>query len=104
LNNLKVKALKKSFFITLAYVGSGTVAVMCLGLNGDSGAFIAGLITIILLLTIPVTCISFAFMYANPHAYGQVLLVQSIMFLLFWLILFSIIYKRLKSKVQQNPN
>jgi len=105
MNRMKFVALKKSFFITLAYVGIGTAALMGLGLNGDSGEFISGLLTIILFITIPVTCISFAIMYSNANAFGVVLLVQSIMFLLFWLILFLIIYKRIKKKsINKNSN
>jgi len=103
-NKIVSTAFKKSFFITLAYVGSGTVAVMCLGLSGNSGEIISGLMTIILLLTIPVTWISFAIMYSDAHAYSTVLVVQSIMFLLFWAVLFLIINKRLKKNLlKANP-
>ncbi|MEO6850036.1 MAG: hypothetical protein ABI203_11545 [Mucilaginibacter sp.] len=102
MNDFKIKAVKKSFFITLAYVGSGTVAVMCLGFWGNAGEFIERLMTIILFLTIPVTCISFAIMYSGGTAYGTLLLIQSIIFLLFWLILFLIIQKRAQKILKEN--
>jgi hypothetical protein len=91
-------ALKKSFFITLGYVGLGTTALLSMNLT-YGGEFVSDLTTIILFLTIPVTCIGFAIMYSEPHGYGVVLIVQSIVFLLFWLIVFLIINKRLKKKL-----
>ena len=92
-------AFKKSFFITLAYVGLGTVSVLSLGLDLPDNDLIDGLLTVILLLTIPVTCISFAVMYSSPD-YGLVLIIQSIVFLVFWLIAFSILYR--KNKINSN--
>jgi hypothetical protein len=53
-------------------------------------------LTIILLLTIPVTCVSFAFVYTEIHPFTAVLFVQSIVFLLFWLIVYSLVHKRQK--------
>jgi hypothetical protein len=101
MNTTTFTAIKKSFFISLAYVGSGTIALlmMCSGMN-DPGDFVDGLMTIILLLTIPVTCISFAFVYSEKHPVGAVLFIQSIMFLLFWLILFFIFDR--KNKLDTN--
>jgi hypothetical protein len=82
-------ALKKSFFVTLVYVGSGTVTllIMCAGL-GNRGEIIEGLLAIILLITIPVTCFSFAIIYSDQHPVGSVLMIQLIIFFLFWLIAF----------------
>ena len=59
-------ALKKSFFITLLYVGLGTISVLCLGSNQPSNEFINDILTIVLFVTIPVTCISFGIMYSSP--------------------------------------
>jgi hypothetical protein len=92
-------ALKKSFFITLLYVGLGTISVLCMGPNPPSSELVSGILTLILFVTIPVTCISFGIMYSSPN-YGAVLIVQSIIFLLFWLIVFSI----LNRKNNLNPN
>nr|MBB6229972.1 hypothetical protein [Mucilaginibacter sp. FT3.2] len=89
-------AIKKSFFITLIYVGLGTVSLLCLALKLPENDFINGLLTVILFLTIPVTCISFAIMYSSSN-YGAVLIVQSIIFLLFWLIAFLILNRKIKS-------
>jgi len=89
-------ALKKSFFISLLYVGLGTISVLCLGPNHSSNEFIDGVLTIILFATIPVTCISFGIMYTSPN-YGAVLIVQSVVFLLFWLIVFAILDRKNKT-------
>jgi hypothetical protein len=99
MGHVTIIALKKSFFITLIYVGLGTVSVLCLGISGQENEFINDLLTMILFVTIPVTCISFAIMYSSPD-YGTVLLVQSVIFLLFWFILFLILKKKIKQKLQ----
>lgn len=101
MDNVLTTALKRSFFITLIYVGSGTVSVLCLGLHSQHYEIIDDLLTIILFLTIPVTCISFAIMYSSPD-YGAVLLVQSVVFVLFWFILFLILKKMIKKKRQKD--
>ena len=92
-------ALKKSFIITLLYVGSGTISVLYMGSNNPLNEFIDDTLTILLFLTIPVTCISIAIMYSAPN-YGAVLIVQSIIFLLFWLAAFSILNR--KNKINSN--
>jgi len=99
MDNVTISALKKSFIVTLIYVGAGTVSVLCLDLHIQQYEIINDLLTFILLLTIPVTCISFAIMYSSPN-YGAVLLVQSVVFLLFWLILFLILKRKIKKKLQ----
>jgi hypothetical protein len=98
---MTIKALKKSFFITLAYVGSGTVTllIMCSGMD-NPGDIINGLLTIILFVTLPVTGISFAVIYSDKNAVHAVLLIQSIIFLLFWLIAFAILNR--KNKINSN--
>jgi hypothetical protein len=103
MNPTTSNAIKKSLLITLAYVGSGTATllIMCSGLN--PGEIIEGLLTIILLITIPVTCISFAIIYSNQHPVGSVLLVQSIIFLLFWLIVFARLNRKNKINSNREP-
>jgi hypothetical protein len=90
-------AIKKSFFITLAYVGSGTATLllMCSGMD-NPGDIINGLLTLILFLTLPVTGISFAVIYSDKNAVHAVLLIQSIIFLLFWLIVFAVLNRKNK--------
>jgi hypothetical protein len=89
-------ALRKSFFITLLYVGLGTISVLCLGDNLPPNKFIDDVLTLILFVTMPVTCISFGIMYTSPN-YAAVLIVQSIIFLLFWLIVFAILDRKNKA-------
>src|ERR1700755_963270 len=85
LNSKTYIAVKKSFLITLAYVGSGTLTLLIMCSDMDNpGDFINGLLTIVLFLTIPVTCVSFAVIYSDKHQVHAVLLIQSITFLLFW--------------------
>jgi hypothetical protein len=101
MNSKTYIAIKKSFLITLAYVGLGTVTllIMCSDID-NPGDIINGLLIIILLVTIPVTCISFAVMYSDKHPVHSVLLIQSIIFLLFWLIAFFILNR--KNKINSN--
>jgi len=82
-------------------VGTGTVTllIMCSGMD-NPGDIINGLLTIILFVTIPVTCISFAVIYSDKHPVHSVLMIQSIIFLLFWLITFYIINR--KNKINSN--
>jgi hypothetical protein len=91
-----ISALKKSFFITLIYVGIGTICVLFSGLKSPQNEFIDGVMTFIMLITIPVTCISFGIMYSSPN-YSAVLIVQSVVFLLFWLIAFLILNRKRKT-------
>jgi putative Ca2+/H+ antiporter (TMEM165/GDT1 family) len=100
--NFKTRiANKKSLLITLAYVGTGTVAllIMCSGMD-NPGDIINGLLAIILLVTIPVTCISFGVAYSDKHPVHLILLIQSIIFLIFWAVTFFILNR--KNKI--NPN
>jgi ABC-type spermidine/putrescine transport system permease subunit II len=105
MNSITLTAIKKSFLITLAYVGAGTLTllIMCSG-TGDLGDFINGLLTIILLVTMPVTCISFGIVYSNSHAIGSVLLVQSAMFILCWVILYYWFSQKMKGSESDLAN
>jgi len=104
MNQVTLTALKKSFFITLIYVGTGTFSVLFLSLNLPVNEFFRDIFLSILILTLPVTCISIAFMYSSQNATGSVLIVQSIVFLLFWGIAFLIVKRRLKRKLQPADN
>ena len=84
------KSLYRSFLYSFLYVLLGTIAVLSLypssPVHGD-WAYWA------LFFTFPVTVISFAVMYAEPNATTLVLIVQAVMFLLTWLILYSTLPK-----------
>jgi hypothetical protein len=96
MNSITFAAIKKSFLITLAYVGAGTLALLMSSGSSDLGDFINGVVIIILFVTIPVTCISFGIVYSNSHAIGSVLLVQSAMFILCWLVLYYWFSQKMK--------
>ena len=82
-------------------MGAGTVALLIMCSDTDNlGDLINGLSTMTLLITLPVTCISFAIAYSDQHPVGAILLVQSIMFLLFWLIAFLILNNTNKTNTQ----
>ena len=99
MDNIIASALKKSFFITLIYVGLGTLCLFSSLVNTPDNEFIIGLAATIALITLPVTFIGWGILYSSPD-YGTALLVQSIIFLLFWLILFLILKRKLKRKIQ----
>lgn len=97
INELKSNALKNSLIIAFLYVGLGTVTAMSVypesPLYGDW-------IYVGLLLTLPVSIIGFAVMFADPNGYFLVLVVQVITFLLFWLILYRYLLKRYKRQMR----
>ncbi len=90
---LKGNALRNSLIIAFLYVGVGTVAAMSVypdsPLYGDW--IYAGL-----LLTLPVSIIGFAIMFAGPDGYPLVLIVQTLTFFLFWVIAYRYLLKRYK--------
>jgi|GEM_PF-7104764 len=77
--------IKSSFWRSFLYVGLATISVLSLPhdspLHG-SWMFIG------IVITLPVSFISFGIMYMEPSGYYLVLLVQFIHFLLLWAILF----------------
>jgi hypothetical protein len=81
------KDLRNSFLIALLYVGSGTLALMFANSSNI-------LVPIILLITIPVTFIGFGIAYTEADSTMLILLVQLIVFLIFWAILYSRFKKR----------
>jgi hypothetical protein len=95
MNEVTRRNIRKSFFISLAYVGLGTVSVLPLlqntFLDGDWRVFAT-------LLTLPVNFFSVAIMISDSKAIGLVLVVQLIYFLLFWLILYGIMRRRSRKK------
>jgi len=85
----------KTFFISVLYVGLGTVSV--LGMYPESPiyweqSFIG------FLITFPVSVLSFGIAYMESENYELVLLVQLGMFFLFWFILYRIMLRRQKKK------
>jgi hypothetical protein len=96
MNKLTQKHIKISFFISLAYVGLGTICVLPIFrdtiLDGDWRVYAT-------LLTLPVNFISVAIMYAGlPTAITLIIIVQLTYFLLFWFIVYQIIRRKAKKK------
>ena len=73
--------------MTLFYVGAGTLALFAMSpefpLHGDW-------VIVINLLTLPVSFIGFGILYSDSNAWGLALIVQIIVFCIFWYILYKI--------------
>lgn len=81
------KNLRNSFLIAFLYVGSGTLALLFMNLTNI-------FVLMVLLLTIPVTFIGGAIAYTEKDSTLPIIIVQLVMFLLFWRILYGIFKKR----------
>lgn len=95
IKDLKNNAVKNALIIAFLYVGLGTITALSVypgsPLYGDW-------IYIGLLLTLPVSVIGFAVMFAEPNGYVLVLIVEIITFLIFWLILYRYLLRKNKSR------
>ncbi len=88
------KRLLRSLIISFIYVGLGTIAV--LGVY-PSSPFNAGLLTDWgIFFTFPVTFVSFGIAFADSSAHQQILIVQLIVFFLFWAIIYFTLSKDLE--------
>ncbi|NBA86177.1 hypothetical protein GVN16_10420 [Emticicia sp. CRIBPO] len=83
------RALKNAFLISLGYVGLGTVSVLCV-----YPPYYGDWVLIGLLVTFPVSILSFGIMHAEADAYNIVLFVQFIIFLFCWLLAFRYLRKK----------
>ena len=84
--------LIKSFIISLLYVGFGTLSLVSMS---PSGPIYWEWSMIGLLLTFPVTFISFSVMFMEKNYYA-LLSIQSIVFCVFWLLLYRFLKKNSK--------
>lgn len=95
MTNMKNAALYRSFLISFSYVLIGTISVLSVypssPLSGDWVVFT-------LLLTFPVSLVSFGVMYAEPNATMTVLFIQLAMFLITW----YVVYKALPVKYKDS--
>jgi len=96
---LKNRAIKNALSISFFYVGLGTVSV--LSVYPDSLLY-GDWIYIGLLLTLPVSVISFGVMYADPDGYLLVLIVQVVTFFVFGFILYRYLLNRYKRRTLQS--
>ncbi|WP_428328326.1 hypothetical protein [Mucilaginibacter sp.] len=89
----RITILIKSSLISLAYVALGTVAVLS---SYPSSPLYGEWVLPTTLITFPVSIWSFGIMFADSHAFWLVIIVQSIVFFIFWLILFRWMQRKLK--------
>jgi hypothetical protein len=99
---LKTKAKKISFLISVFYVGIGTLSVLSMDpdfiLAGDWAWF--GY-----LLTFPVSIIGFGIIYTEVEYVKLLIVTQSIVFLIFWLVVYRVLLKRyIRKNRKKNPN
>jgi len=85
MDKINSKILINSLFISFIYVGLGTVSVLS---AYPSSPLYGGWVLPVMLLTLPVNVFSFGIMFSDYTAFGSVLIVQSIVFLIFWFLLF----------------
>ena len=96
MNEVRKKAKKDSLYITLIYVGIGSLALFSMLLpNLMSSEFYSSFALIIILLTFPVTIIGFYVSWnSGQDAFFLVPLIQNGVFILFWKILFNFLHKK----------
>lgn len=83
---MKRSALVKSFWLSLIYVGVGTVLLF---VKPDESYYMLGFV--FTLLCLPATFISAAIIYTNGvEPLAIILGVQSIMFLIYWFVIYSL--------------
>jgi hypothetical protein len=95
MNKIILHNIKISFFISLAYVGLGTISVLSIY---PSSPLYGSWVTFALIITLPVNFISVGIMYTDPTAIALILIVQLGYFLLFWFIVYRFLKSRAKKK------
>jgi hypothetical protein len=94
IDKLTLPDLIKSLIISLVYVGSGTVAIMS---GYPSSPLYGSWVLPVQVLTLPVNLIGGSIeMFSNPTDYNLILIIQSIVFIIFWYIVFRWLNKRRK--------
>jgi len=94
MNKIILRHAKNAFFISLAYVGLGTISV--LSMYPGSPLF-GNWVIFAVLVTLPVNFISVGIMYTDSTAFGIVIVVQLVYFLLFWFLLYRVMKRRHES-------
>lgn len=88
------RAFIYSFFIALVYVSISTLSLLS---AYPEDPLYGEWVTVVLLLTLPVSFIGGAITYACSDCQSQVLLVQVIVFFTFWFLLYLIMKKQIKA-------
>ncbi len=81
------KLKKKSLIISCIYVGLGTISVLC-----SYPPYYGDWVLLLLLTTFPVSILGFGVMIAGKY-YLLALLIQLIMFIVFWKLLYNYFVK-----------
>lgn len=92
---LKRNALKNSLIIAFLYVGLSTITVVSVY---PKSALYGDWIYFGLLLTLPISLIGFAVMFADPDMQDIVLIIQAFLFLLTWFTLYRELLKRSRAQ------
>ena len=79
--------------ISVIYVGLGTVAVLCV-----YPPYYGDWVLLALLLTFPVTILSFGVMYGSSDSFLIVLTIQSIMLILTWLVVYQMLQAKSRKR------
>jgi hypothetical protein len=98
MDKTKINLLIKSFIISLAYVGLGTVSVLS---GYPSSPLYGSWVLPAIVLTLPVSVFSFGIIFSDSNAFGSVLIVQSIVLLVFWFLLFRWMDRRIKKNLKK---
>lgn len=87
--------IKKSFLISVIYVGLATVTVLSVY---PSSPLYGDWVILSALLTLPVNFLSHAIMYGDPNDKKLVLIIQGLYFLAFWVFLYRYLVKKSRKK------
>lgn len=81
----------RSFKISLAYVGVGTIALFAMGNKTfNQHELISGVISLVNIVTMPVCFLGFGILYGSgKEAWLTALVAQLIIFVLFWYLLYK---------------
>jgi hypothetical protein len=89
------KARENSFYITLIYVGLGTSLFFIQ--TGPNNDLVIIVYSILVILTVPVTFIGWAFFYSGGYkVIFLVLGIQIVVFFVFWFIIYRYLLKKYK--------
>ena len=93
MENAKKRAWNNSLIISSIYVGIGTIAVLC-----SYPPYYNDFVLVMQLLTFPAIILSFGILIAGKY-YLAVILIQIIIFFIFWFICYQLMLKRYLKKI-----
>ncbi|MFC6999123.1 hypothetical protein [Rufibacter roseus] len=101
MEEIENKAKKDALYISLVYVGLGTISLLAIASPTLMEIeFVSILFWLILLLTMPVSFIGFGILYGEgKEGMGYALLTQVIVFVIFWFITYRILLGKEKKRL-----